>query len=140
MPLQHVTRDTFVRYLVVGCINTVAGLGIIYFCLGVLSWNNVASNLTGYSTGVLLSFALNRKWTFGHGGDVLRGFAKFMLVLVVAYLANLVTVILLADSFGVDRFLAQAAGVLPYTLVGYFGSRYYAFRSDGKPKGVSACN
>ena len=129
------SRTSFVRYLIVGCINTVVGLGVIYFCMGILGLNDVRSNLIGYTVGVLVSFALNRGWTFAHGGAMLPAFAKFLAVLAVAYIVNLATVVVLADEAGVNRFLAQAAGVPPYTLVGYFGSRFFAFRSRGKPEG-----
>jgi putative flippase GtrA len=137
LSLMH---TSFVRYLIVGGINTAVGLGVIYACMAIFGLNNVRSNLIGYTVGVLVSFVLNRSWTFAHGGAMLPALARFLAVLIVAYLANLATVVLLADEAGVDRFIAQAAGVPPYTLVGYLGSRFFAFRSGRRSEGGQACS
>jgi putative flippase GtrA len=120
-------RYTLVRYLLVGCVNTSVGLGIIYFCMYVLGMNNTPANLLGYAVGLLVSFMLNRSWTFAHAGAYAPALLRFLAVLCVAYLANLLAVLVLADRMGVNRFVAQAAGTVPYTVVGYLGSRWFAF-------------
>jgi putative flippase GtrA len=120
-------RRDLIRYLCVGVINTLVGLSTIYFCMYVLRFADVPANAVGYAAGVICSFVLNRRWTFSSDGPVIAQFFKFLVVLGVAYAGNLGTVVSLTH-LGLDRYLAQAAGVVPYTAIGYLGSRMFAFR------------
>ena len=119
-------RTTILRFLLVGVGNTLVGLGLIFGAKGILGVGDVAANAFGYSVGVAISFTLNRAWTFQHGGSVSKSFKLFLLVQAIAYLANLLCVMLLIDS-SVNAYLAQALGIAPYTMVSYLGSRYLVF-------------
>jgi putative flippase GtrA len=127
--IRDIADARFMRYLSVGCVNTLVGLSVIYFCMYGIGMNNIPANLLGYAVGVVVSFMLNRDWTFAHHGPFAPALVRFLVVLCVAYLANLVTVMVLAERVGVNRFLAQAAGTVPYTLVGYLGSRWFVFNA-----------
>lgn len=127
---RSILQRPFVRYLTVGVLNTCVGLGTIYFSLYALKLSDPQANVLGYCVGVLCSFVLNKLWTFSARGAAGGQFARFVLVTAIAYLVNLGTVMGLIDLGGVNHYLAQALGVLPYTLLGYFGSRYFAFRDN----------
>jgi putative flippase GtrA len=128
-----VLRFAPIRYVIVGGANTLAGLLIIYACKWFLGLGDLSANLVGYLSGFLLSFLLNKQWTFAFAGDTLPALLRFLFVTVVAYLANIAAVLLLVDV-GVDSYVAQAAGIIPYTILGYLGSRFFVFgtlrRSD----------
>ncbi len=127
--LRSLIPETAVRYVLVGVANTIVGLSVIYAAMYFLHFSDALANSMGYLVGVIVSFVLNRNWTFAHSGSIAPALAKFIGVLVVAYFANLATVLALIDVLGFNRYVAQAIGVLPYTALGYFGSRYFAFRS-----------
>lgn len=114
------------RYLLVGGVNTIAGLLIIYACKWFMGLGDIKANLIGYLCGFVLSFVLNKQWTFRFTGDALPALMRFTAVTMVAYLANILTVLLFI-GVGVDSYLAQFLGVIPYTIVGYLGSRFFAF-------------
>ncbi|HSV50774.1 MAG TPA: GtrA family protein [Burkholderiaceae bacterium] len=116
------------RFLAVGLANTVFGLSAIFACKGLLGLGDVESNLIGYGVGILLGFAVNKRWTFGHTGAAASAFVRYLLVLAVAYAANLATTLFAIDVLRLDSYLAQALGVIPYALTGYIGSRWFAFR------------
>jgi len=116
-----------VRYLAVGAVNTLVGLSIIYACKWLAGLGDVASNLIGYGVGILLGFQLNKKWTFDHQGSYLPSLMRYLAVLACAYVANLVTVLYFINVMGLNGYLAQALGIGPYTLIGYMGSRHFAF-------------
>jgi putative flippase GtrA len=115
------------RYLVVGMANTLTGLLVIYACKWMLGAGDVSANMVGYGVGILLGFQLNKKWTFSHGGDYLHSLLRYCMVLACAYLVNLATVLYSITAMDLNSYLAQALGIGPYTLIGYLGSRYYAF-------------
>jgi putative flippase GtrA len=124
-----------VRFLAVGVLNTVAGLGTIYACKYFLSLGDIPSNMIGYLFGLTNSFFWNRHWTFAQSGDTGRTVCKFLLVFMLAYLFNLATILLLTRTLGVNSYLAHAIATIPYTAIFYLGSRYFVF-----PRGSAAIN
>lgn len=120
------------RFLLVGVLNTAIGLALIFAAKALLGWGDLASNASGYAAGLALSFGLNRQWTFGHRGAVRPAVLRYFGVFLMAYAANLLTVFGLRDAAGIDAYLAQTAGVIPYTALFFLGSRLFAFRpGDG---------
>jgi putative flippase GtrA len=89
---------------------------------------DVIANVTGYGVGLVLSFWLNRTWTFGHRGDRWSAMGRFLLVFAVAYVLNLAVVLLLVRSLQLNSYLSQILGVVPYTLFSYFATRHVVFR------------
>jgi len=75
------------------------------------------------------SFVVNRRWTFAAHGDALGSLLRFLAIFALAYPANLAAVLMLINV-GVDPYWSQALGVVPYTVIFYVGSRWYAFRSS----------
>ncbi len=120
------------RFLAVGLANTLVGLSIIYTSMYVFGVGDAWANASGYIVGIMLSFVLNKRWTFRHTGSIMPALVKFLSVTGIAYMANLSTVLLLTHGFGLNRYLAQAAGIPPYTIVGYLGARMFAFAGEDR--------
>lgn len=118
-----------IKYLLVGVVNTLVGLGIIYLSMYFFHFEIIAANVLGYSVGILVSFTLNRKWTFDSQGHVVSSFFRYLLVLAVAYLSNLATVLFANAHFQLNPYWAQALGIIPYTTLGFLGSRYFVFHT-----------
>lgn len=127
-----------VRWVFVGAVNTLFGLLVIYGCKWAFGVPDVRANSIGYAFGFALSFSLNRRWTFGYKGDALGALLRFSLVTGVAYLVQLSAVLALL-GLGVSSYISQAIGIVPYTAVGYLGSRYFAF-ALGRGEGAPPCN
>ena len=117
------------RFLGVGAANTLIGLGMIYACKRLLGFGDVLANVSGYAVGLTIGFMLNRHWTFGHTGNARVAALRFLAVFGVAYSVNLLCVLLAIRAAGIDDYVSQAIGILPYTAIFYLGSRLYAFRS-----------
>ena len=116
------------KFIVVGIANTFIGLLAIYLCKWLLGFSDALANISGYVTGLAVSFLLNRGWTFRHEGAMLPALARFLVIFALAYVLNLATVLIAINSFGVNSYLAQAIGIAPYTVFFYLGSRYFTFR------------
>lgn len=115
------------RFVSVGLLNTIVGLAVIYAAKLFLQLGDGAANALGYSMGILLGFALNSRWTFAYRGASLPAFARFALTTCVAYIMNLATV-LVAIRGGLDSYVAQALGIVPYTITTFIFSKYFVFR------------
>ncbi len=118
------------RFILIGIFNTFLGLTIIFAAKGIAGLNDFEANLLGYSFGLLISFFLNRKWTFRHNGRILPTATRFVMAFLLSYIVNLMTVYGLRDGAGLNSYLAQATGIIPYTVIFYLSSRYYVFRED----------
>jgi putative flippase GtrA len=116
------------RFLSVGVLNMVGGLLVIYACKWLFHVGDVAANAIGYSVGLAIGFTLNSRWTFAYRGPQLPALIKFLLVALVAYGMNLLTVLLLIQQFELNSYVAQALGIAPYTLTTYLASKFIVFR------------
>lgn len=124
-------KVTAPRFLAVGALNTLVGLSVIFMAKAIAGASDVTANVTGYGVGLVLSFLLNRTWTFGHRGDQWSALGRFLLVFAVAYALNLAVVLLLVRGLQLNSYLSQILGVVPYTVFGYFASRHLVFRNSG---------
>lgn len=123
---------SLIKFLVVGLANTLSGLSVIYLAKWLLEFGDVSANVVGYTVGISLSFALNKRWTFRHEGAYLTSLIRFLIVIGVAYLANLATVLTAIEVLRMNSYLAQALGIVPYTALTYLGSRYFAFNRPAR--------
>lgn len=119
--------SSLVRFLLVGVVNTCFGLSIIFLAKWVWLLDDVRANVIGYALGISVSFILNKRWTFAHGGSAATALARFLLITGIAYVANLATVLFTIENLSLNSYLAQAVGVVSYTAIGYLGSRYFVF-------------
>lgn len=121
------TSASIARFLVVGLANTCVGLVIIFVSLR-LGAADVTANALGYGTGLIVSFFGNKKWAFRHTGAIWPAFLRFMLVFAVAYGSNLATTLMMLRLLGNGSFVAQVAGMIPYTILSFLGSHLIAFK------------
>jgi len=122
---------TFIRFALVGIINSLSSLFIIFFAM-YSGFDDVLANAIGYSCGFVISFLLNRQWTFINRGSLATNFARFLFVALVAYFANLITVMLMIDGLQVNAFISQSLGVPVYAVMSYLGCKNYVFSNNDK--------
>lgn len=130
MPFQKKLLDaSAARFLLVGVVNTLFGLLVIYALKWFLGMGDAVANLLGYLCGLSLSFLLNSRWTFRYSGPRLPALVKFLLVIGLAYGLNLATVLGAIHVLHVDTYLAHLLGIPPYTIFSYVCSRFLVFKS-----------
>ena len=83
----------FIRFIFIGVINTITGLGAIYLLM-YFGLSNYMSNFIGYIIGLLISFFLNKYYVFKNYSDknsTYLQFIKFLVIFLIAYIGNLFT-------------------------------------------------
>ncbi len=70
-------NHSFVRFLLVGIVNTIVGLSIIYVLLNGAGIGYWPATLIGNGIGAAVSYMLNRSFTFGSRTQVRRSLWKF---------------------------------------------------------------
>jgi putative flippase GtrA len=115
----------FVRYLLVGGLNTAIS-AVIIFIVQAAGARPVAANIVGYALGVALSFALNSRFTF-RTAATRRSAMRFLIVVLVSYLANLATMLSVLRLTHAP-YVAQLCGIPVYVIVGFIGNKFWAMR------------
>lgn len=131
-------NNTFLKFALVGVVNTLVGMGVIFVAWYFLGWGDLAANLLGYAVGFCCSYGLNRLWTFADRSPVGRSLWRFALVCAAAYAANLVVLFATRAAMGPASFMPHVLGSITYTVAGYLGSRFFAFRKTSPPPTAEA--
>lgn len=111
------------RFLLTGGLNTLVGFAVIWALL-VAGVPDISANITGYAVGLVLSFFVNRSWTFEQSArPTTREVALFGFAFAIAYSANL-AVIMTGQGMGLSgNPLLHLAGVGVYTIVFFLLSK-----------------
>lgn len=120
----------FSRFLLVGGINTALGYAVIFGGMYLGGLAPEISNAIGYMTGLLVSYFLNRNFTFRSARRQSTEFARFVFVFLVAYAANLMVLLILVRGAGVHAALSQVISGVIYVGVAYLLNKNYVFKSS----------
>lgn len=129
---------TMIKFVIVGVINTLVGSGamfLLYNFAGCSYWFSSAAN---YVIGGIVSFFLNKYFTFQNKERSFSQVVKFIICVAVCYfiaygLAKPVAEILLeAQSTAIKENVAMVAGMGIYTVLNYIGQRFFAFEKKEK--------
>ena len=103
------------KYGIVGVMNTMLTLIVIFICKSWLGINPYVSNAIGYVAGLINSFVWNRQWVFRAKGSMTRHATLFVVGFLACYGIQLLAVYLLNSSplGSVEVHLAE------FTLSGY---------------------
>jgi len=75
----------FIKYCLVGIVNTIVGTGTAFIALDFFGCNYAVSTTLAYVTGNISSFYLNKTFTFKSKGNTVFEFFKFFLTMLPSY-------------------------------------------------------
>lgn len=126
------------RFASVGVLATVVGMGGMFATYNLLHWNYWLASGVSFAIGALLSFVLNRRFTFAHQGSWVGALLRFAVNVAICYtiafaLARPATLWCLR-GLGTDlpltyaENIALALGNVLYTAINYAGQKWFVFR------------
>ena len=136
--LKKLLDPSLFRFLVVGCINTAVGSAImfgLYNLAGCSYWFSSAAN---YVLTSILSFFLNKHFTFRSRSyslaEVLRFAVNIAVCSLIAYGAAkpLIRWLLSGASQSVRDNVSMLVGMVLFTGCNYLGQRFFAFRTPSE--------
>ncbi|MDD6847940.1 MAG: GtrA family protein [Oscillospiraceae bacterium] len=136
----------FWKFILVGVLNTLVGTGLQFLLFNLLGWNEWVSSVTGYFLGSVLSYFLNKYFTFKNQEKGIKPILKFALNIAVCYTIAyviaipLISYICTANSltmFGwsVEKFsgnLSMVVGSCLFVACNYIGQRFFAFKEKSE--------
>lgn len=131
----------FIKYCLVGVLNTIVTLGVIFITKSILGLAPMLCNALGYTAGVINSFLWNKMWVFRSKGGYRGEAARFLLGFAICYAIQFVAVwALTASDFGsvecdlgfmvISGYgIATLAGNVLYTVCNFIYNRLVTFRT-----------
>lgn len=133
--MRHKLLDgTVVRFLLVGVINTLVGCGAMFLLYNLAHWSYWLSSAANYVLGGVVSFFLNKYFTFRKREWSWRQAGRFAVNVAVCWLLAyglakpLVLSVLEGRPVWLQENGAMAVGMCLYTALNYLGQRFFAFR------------
>lgn len=132
--LKKIFDGKLIKFLIVGVLNTLVGAGIMFALYNVAGCDYWLSSAANYVVGSILSFILNKRFTFQNDESLKRTIPRFIINVAVCYVVAygiakpLVRYLMGGFSLKVQDNAAMLAGMVFYTGLNYFGQRFFAFK------------
>lgn len=126
---------SMLRFLLVGVVNTLVGAGIMFLLYNLAGCSYWLSSAANYIVGGVVSYFLNKYYTFKNTERSWRQVLRFALNVAVCWLLayGIAKPLALRLLAGFDERLqtnaAMLAGLCLYTALNYLGQRFFAFRA-----------
>lgn len=134
--IQRLFDRTFWKFILVGIVNTLFGTAVMFSFYNLLHCSYWLSSAANYFFGSILSYFLNKHFTFQNKSRSMKTVLKFVLNISVCYLVAYglakpaVAWVLSGASVSVQENGAMLVGMGLFVLLNYFGQRFFAFKKE----------
>ncbi|CAM4022053.1 GtrA family protein [Mesobacillus thioparans] len=127
----------FWRFLLVGVLNTMIGMGLMFLLKNGLDWPYWHATFTGNTIGAAVSFLLNRAFTFKSRVPVRTGAPRFVLVVLISYMLSFsfshsitgeMNGIAIGEIYLSPDTIAIILGSIFYTITNFIGQKFFVFK------------
>ncbi|GKH49756.1 hypothetical protein CE91St46_08670 [Eubacteriales bacterium] len=133
--MKHGIWDrTILKFLIVGVVNTLFGTAVMFSLYNLAGCSYWISSAANYILGSILSFFLNKYFTFQNKERSWRQVVRFTVNIAACYLVAYgvakpaVRMLLSGQSVSIQENAAMLVGMCLFTGLNYFGQRFFAFR------------
>ncbi len=120
----------YVKFIVVGSMNTLISFLIFFVCLTFFQCNYFISLVISYVIGILNSYFCNSIWTFNKKYTCSRQFVKFILVYILTFTINFLLVFMLVDVFRISVLVSQGISLFVVSIVSFVVHKYWSFKIE----------
>ena len=125
--IKLLLNNTKIRFLIVGCLNTIVGYSI-YAILIYLNINYLIANTISTIIGIIHSYIWNRLFTFKSNNNIKKEIFKFIFVYSISYVLGLLNLYILVNILSTNKYIAGIINIFITTIISWFGHRYFSFR------------
>ena len=126
--MVEVFDSTFVRFVIVGLVNTVIGYSVIMILFHMAGLSYSLSYFLSYVVGVIVSFFLNRQFVFFSRNDKMLEFFRFLLAFGVSYGISYLALYILVENRILVENIAFFAGMVVYSTLFYLLNKHITFK------------
>lgn len=134
--LKNFFDVTMIKFILVGIVNTAVGMGTMFICYNFFHLSYWISSASNYVVGSIVSYFLNKYFTFQNKSKSMKTVAKFIINITVCYLVAYGVAKPLAiwafSSFekGIQDNIAMLAGSVFFVGLNYIGQRFWTFKEE----------
>ena len=128
----------FLRFLLVGLLNTLVSSSVMFLLYNLTHCGYWFSSAVSYVVGSVVSYFLNKNFTFRSRGRDTTVVPRFIVNIAVCYAAAygaarpLARAVLSGASEALRDNAAMGFGMCIFTALNYIGQRLFVFRADGE--------
>ena len=132
--LQKMLDITFWKFVLVGIVNTLVGTTVMFVAYNLLHFSYWVSSASNYVVGSIVSYFLNKYFTFQNNEKSLGQLLKFIANITVCYLLAyglakpVVSWILQNQSRSVQDNCSMLVGMGAFVVFNYIGQRLIVFK------------
>lgn len=140
--VARLLSSTFIRFGIVGAVNTLVGTSIMFALYNLAGAGYWFSSACNYIISSIVSFYLNRRFTFRSHGSIRKLAVRFAVNIAACYflaygLAQPLVERLMQNSAlsqTAHDNIAMVAGMVLFVCFNYLGQRFFTFREPQPPK------
>ncbi len=125
---------TFLKFVLVGVINTLVGTAVMFLCYNAVHLDYWFSSAMNYVVGSIVSYFLNKYFTFQNKERSWKIVAKFIVNITICYLVAygvakpLVARVLSGQTVNIQENGAMLVGMVLFVILNYLGQRFFTFK------------
>jgi putative flippase GtrA len=125
---------TFLKFVLVGVINTIVGTAVMFLCYNAFHCSYWFSSAMNYVIGSIVSYFLNKYFTFQNKERSWKIVAKFIINITICYLAAyglakpLVAHVLSGQTVNIQENGGMLVGMVLFVILNYLGQRFFTFK------------
>ena len=133
--LKLFTYKTFLKFVMVGVVNTVVGTSIMFIFYNVFHLSYWVSSASNYSFGSICSYLLNKHFTFQYHEKGFKSLIRFTINILVCYLLAygiakpFIRWIFSGFNDTIQDNISMALGMCLFVVFNYLGQRFFAFKA-----------
>ena len=134
--------EKLIKFIIVGVVNTAVSAAVMFLLYNMANFGYWGSSAVSYVVGSVISFFLNRNFTFKNKGNILKSALKFAANIAICYviaytLAKPAVNAMLSQSglsaSAVEQ-ISMVFGMVLFTAINYAGQRFVVFTAKDKEK------
>lgn len=133
---MKIIDKTTIKFILVGIINTLVGTSVMFLLYNLAGVNYWISSASNYIVGSIVSYLLNKYFTFNNKEKSLKQVVKFVVNISLCYLLAYgiakptVEFILSPLTLRMKENLAMLVGMGLFVAFNYIGQRFFVFKND----------
>lgn len=133
MKMKLIDKTT-IKFVIVGIINTIVGTGVMFVLYNVFKASYWFSSAMNYIVGSIVSYFLNKYYTFQYKESSFKQILKFILNISICYFIAygtakpLVYKVLQGFNGTIRDNVAMLMGMGIFVVLNYIGQRFFVFR------------
>ena len=121
------------KFSIVGILSTVFNYGVFVFFYKIVNVHYIISSITGYVSGLLLGYQINKNWTFIGQVDKSKIYiVSYITVYAVSLVSSQISLLFLVEILLINPLYANILAIVLSTVMNFLGTNFFVFKNNGK--------